>query len=77
MYPNQTISMSPNSHLCRLFARISSYSLFCVLMVSFSCCSSVPFVIIMISSKNAFVEFSLFNVVFTIFWNVAGRSVNQ
>ena len=69
------ISFKPNSHLCKLIARFSSFSLFSVLSISFSCFSIVPFVITIMSSKNTFVESSPSSVVSIIFWKVAGRSV--
>ena len=46
LYPNQTIYVSPISHLCRLIARFSLSSQFNVVSISFSCWSSVPFDII-------------------------------
>ena len=67
LYPSQVISVKPNSHLCRVLARFSSSSLCSVLSISFSCCSCVLFVFIIISSRNPFVEFNPFSDLSIIF----------
>ena len=57
LHPSKFILVSQNSYLWRLMAKFSLSSLSRVLSISFSCCSSVPFDIIRISSRKAFVEF--------------------
>ena len=67
LYPSHVISLRPNSHLCRLIAKFSSFNLFSVLSISTSCFSIVPFVMIIMSSRNAFVEFNPSSFVSIIF----------
>ena len=59
LYPKHVISVRPNSHLCKLMARFLLSNLSRVLSISFSCFSSVPFEMIIMSSRNALVAFIL------------------
>ena len=59
LYPSHVISVTPNSHLSRLIARFSLSNLFSTLFISVSCFLSDPFVMIIISSKNACAELML------------------
>ena len=67
LYPNHVTSVKLNSHLCKLMARLSFSNFSKVLSISFSCCSKVPFEIIIMLSRNALVEISPSSVVSIIF----------
>ena len=75
LYPNHAFSVSPKSHLCRLIAKFLLSSLSNVYSISFSCCSNIPLDIIIILSRNAFVDFNPSSVVSIIFWNISAKSV--
>ena len=76
LYPNHVISLTANSHLCRFIARFSLSNRASTLFSSVSWFVSDPFVIIIISSRNACAQFMFASLKSMIFWNVAGISVS-
>ena len=56
LYPNHVISVTANSHLCRLIAKFYLSNRASTLSISFSWFVSDPLVIIIISSKKACAE---------------------
>ena len=72
---SHVISVTANSHLFRLIARFSLFNLVSTLYSSVLWSMRDPFVMIIISFRNACAELMFANVKSIIFCNVAGMSV--
>ena len=72
LYPNHVISVTANSHFCKLIAKFSLSKRVSTLSSSFSWSESDPLVIIIMSSKKACAELMFTSVKSIIFWNDLG-----